>query len=177
MFREFLILTMCIAHERVYGYCTIGGSNPYWEGPPIVEQVSITSVNVSWSGNLKNVHCADSILVKHWTINNPIDFKLSTYLPTTQFSFIVTDLVPKQLYEFQVIAREDKGILGVDYNKSEKTRFKTVNTNSSVCTENPGFDGPPIVEQVSPTSVQVSWLNKVTIPVCIQFHCQALERK
>jgi len=109
----------------VHGYCTLLGSNPGFTGPPIVEQVSTTSVQVSWEGLVYRIECADEFLVKSWDIRNAKDYKLSELLPTSQFSFIVTDLDPNKGYVFQVIARENKGRrLGVEYNKSETTLFR-----------------------------------------------------
>lgn len=109
----------------VHGDCWYPGHNPGFTGPPIVEQVSTTSVQVSWEGLVERIECADEFLVKSWDKKNTKDYKLSELLPTSQFSFIVTDLEPNKEYVFQVIARENKGRrLGVDYNKSETTLFR-----------------------------------------------------
>jgi len=119
----------------VSGYCAGLGANPGFRGPPIVEQVSMTSVRVSWSGLVTRSECADQYIVKSWLARNPNDYQMSDLLPTTQLSFIVTDLVPNQDYVFQAIAREDKGILGKEWNRSDKTYFRTTSYNPTVTPE------------------------------------------
>ena len=69
----------------------------------IIFQVSTTSVQVSWEGLVERIECADEFLVKSWDKKNTKDYKLSELLPTSQFSFIVTDLEPNKEYVFQVI--------------------------------------------------------------------------
>ena len=95
-----LLLTLLL--PSVQGYCAGLGANPGFRGPPRVEQVSMTSVRVSWDGLVKRIDCADQFIVKSWLARNPNDYKMSGLLPTTQFTFIVTDLVPNQDYVFQV---------------------------------------------------------------------------
>jgi len=118
-------------------YCTWVGSNPSWEGPPSVEQVSLTSVRVSWRGLLQREDCADSLLVKYYKRDNTNDFGMSNELSVSTNSYIIRDVVPNIPYTFQVIAREEKGLLGVDYNKSPKTVFTTRKTNVVVEKEDP----------------------------------------
>ena len=65
-------------------------------------QVTLTSVQVSWHGLVTRGECADQFIVKSWLARNPNDYKMSDLLPTSQFSFVVTDLVPNQDYVFQV---------------------------------------------------------------------------
>ena len=87
----------------VEGYCAGLGANPGFRGPPLVEQVTLTSVRVTWSGLVTRKECADQFIVKSWLARNPNDYKMSNLLPTTQFSFVVRDLVPNQDYVFQVL--------------------------------------------------------------------------
>ena len=87
----------------VEGYCAGLGANPGFRGPPLVEQVTLTSVRVTWSGLVTRKECADQFIVKSWLARNPNDYKMSNLLPTTQFSFVVRDLVPNQDYVFQVV--------------------------------------------------------------------------
>jgi len=52
-------------------------------------------------------------------------------------SYIVLDLLPNQAYTYQVIAREEKGLLGVDYNRSPKTIFTTHKKNAHISRNDP----------------------------------------
>ena len=97
-----LVVTVTVMVTRVEGYCATLGANPGFRGPPRVEQVTLTSVRVSWDGLVTRKDCADQFIVKSWLARNPNDYKMSGLLPTNQFTFIVTDLVPNQDYVFQV---------------------------------------------------------------------------
>lgn len=114
------------------GYCSLIGSDPGFSAAPNVEQITLTSVLVSWQGIATKVECADQFIVKSWNARNPNDYFMSDLLPTTQFTYVVTDLVPNQNYVFQAVAREDKGFLGKDWNKSPTTTFKTHSQNPTV---------------------------------------------
>lgn len=127
-----MILLSTLLIHRTAAYCAGLGANPGFKGPPTVEQVTLTSVRVTWAGLVTRKECADQFIVKSWLARNPNDYKMSDLLPTTQFSWVVKDLVPNQDYVFQAIAREDKGILGKDWNKSDKTYFRTTSTNPTV---------------------------------------------
>jgi len=122
-------LSLSLLSIRVSGYCFGAGYNPWWSGPPIVEQLSLTSVRVSWHGLLQEAQCADNIMVKHFKGINSNDYKISDPLDVSVNTYIVHDLSPNQEYTYQVIAREEKGLLGVDYNRGEKTRFTTSKRN------------------------------------------------
>lgn len=118
-------------------YCTWAGSNPYWVGAPNVEQVTLTSVRVSWHGLLKREDCADSIIIKYYRGTNTGDYGMSEPQKVSTNSFIVLNLQPNQAYTYQVIAREEKGLLGVDYNRSPKTVFTTRKTNVPIDRNDP----------------------------------------
>jgi len=118
-------------------YCTWAGANPYWTGEPTIEQITLTSVRVSWAGLLERSDCADSLIVKHFKGDNTNDFMMSDPLDTATNSYIVRDVVPNQMYTYQVIAREEKGLLGVDYNRSPKTVFTTLKSNVIVDKNDP----------------------------------------
>jgi len=118
-------------------YCTWAGSNPYWVGAPNVEQVTLTSVRVSWHGLLKRGDCADSIIIKHYKGTNTALYGMSEPQDVSTNSFIVMNLQPSQAYTYQVIAREEKGLLGVDYNRSPKTVFTTKKTNIPIHRNDP----------------------------------------
>lgn len=63
-------------------------------------------------------------LVKFWMRRFPGDYKQTAFLPTTAFHADIA-VTPGVVYVFQVIAREDKGVvLGVDYNRSPKAMFR-----------------------------------------------------
>lgn len=132
---EYHQLMVALLLPSVQGYCAGLGANPGFRGPPRVEQVTLTSVRVTWAGLVTRAECADQFIVKSWLTRNPNDYKMSDLLPTSQFSFVVTDLVPNQDYVFQAIAREDKGILGKDWNKSDKTFYRTTSYNPTVAPE------------------------------------------
>ena len=66
------------------------------------DQVTLTSVRVTWSGLVTRGECADQFIVKSWLARNPNDYKMSDLLPTSQYSWVVKDLVPNQDYVFQV---------------------------------------------------------------------------
>ena len=98
-----LVTTMVtVTVPSVSGYCAGLGANPGFRGPPTVEQVTLTSVRVTWAGLVTRKECADQFIVKSWLARNPNNYQMSDLLPTTEFSFIVRDLVPNQDYVFQV---------------------------------------------------------------------------
>jgi len=109
----------------VHSYCFGAGYNPWFTGPPLVQQLTLTSVRVSWHGLLQQAGCADNLLVKHYRGIDSSNYKMSEPLLASVTSYVVHDLVPNAQYTYQVIAREEKGILGVDYNRGEKTTFTT----------------------------------------------------
>eukprot|EP00092_Neocalanus_flemingeri_P067455 GFUD01082340.1.p1 GENE.GFUD01082340.1~~GFUD01082340.1.p1 ORF type:complete len:277 (+),score=83.84 GFUD01082340.1:243-1073(+) len=118
-------------------YCTWAGANPYWVGAPHVEQVTLTSVRVSWHGLLKREDCADSLIIKHYRGTNTGDYFMSEPQKVETNSYLVQDLQPSQAYTYQVIAREEKGLLGVDYNRSPKTIFTTNKKNVPIDRNDP----------------------------------------
>lgn len=123
-------------------YCWEPGKNPYFTGPPIVQQVDLRTVRVSWKGLIQSIECADQFLVKYWQKNNPQGYQMTELIQTHQFSTDI-NITPKVQYVFQVIAREDKGsFAGIDYNKSKQTQFKTSAYNSNV-TPSPKIPSPP----------------------------------
>ena len=65
-------------------------------------------------------------------------------------------MVPKIEYQFQAVAREDKGpIVGIDWNKSPLTDFKTSVHNKEV-SRNPPPVEPPIIPVPTSSSIQSS---------------------
>ena len=79
--------------------------------------------------------CTDQFLVKYWPTNDPQGYNL-TKLVDPQVNSIDIKVSPRVEYQFQAIAREDKGsIIGVDWNKSDITDFKTSHFNNVATTE------------------------------------------
>merc|ERR1711915_594995 len=111
--------------------------NPWWKGAPVVEQVSLLSVRVSWSGLLGNARCADKVRVKYWKMNSPNEWKISDKLPVAAEQFVVQNIDKYIKYAFQVIAIEEKAIRSTDYNKSPATSFKTSREKESVSVDSP----------------------------------------
>lgn len=144
-----VLLTAIMLISEGDGYCAGAGANPGFRSAPHVEQVKLTSVLVSWDGLVTRPECADQFLVKSWLYLVPNDYKISELLTTDTFSYVVEDLMPGNQYMFQVVAREDKGLLGKDWNKSPPTRFSTSPTNPTVRPASrggvPGDRGQPLL--------------------------------
>ena len=102
-----LLVAVAVLVPSVACYCASLGANPGFRGPPTVEQVTLTSVQVTWAGLVTRKECADQFIVKSWLARNPNNYQMSNLLPTTQFSFIVTDLVPNQDYVLEVLIKSD----------------------------------------------------------------------
>ena len=101
-------------------------------GPPRVEQLDLATVRVSWEGLVTQRECADQFLVKFWQRSNPQSYSTSELLDRNANSVDVK-VVPKVDYQFQAVAREDKGpIVGIDWNKSPVTDFKTSVRNKEI---------------------------------------------
>jgi len=156
-------------------YCSILGPNPGFSSAPRVEQVSLTSVRVSWHNIVTKIECADQFIVKSWNARSPNDYEMSNLLPLSQFTYVVTDLVPNQDYVFQVVAREDKGILGKDWNKSPQTLYRTgrqnptVPPNSDNTYTNPTREGPIPArsDQSRPNTQSVFTMGGITVGILL----------
>jgi len=150
-------------------YCALLGQNPGFSAAPKVEQISLTSVRVSWEGLVIRRECADQFIVKSWNARNPNDYQMSDLLPVTQFSFTVTDLVPNQNYVFQAVAREDKGILGKDWNKSPHAHFKTTSSNPTVAPRRgrPSARGPAMTGEQRQTPKTLFTMGAIIIGILL----------
>lgn len=129
-------------------YCTGPGKNPSFISGPTVEQVGLTSVVVSWEGLVKQLDCADQFVVKWWNRNDPSDYQLSDMLMTSVTSFQANHLTPHRAYAFQAIAREDKGWLGADWNKSPTVYFTTTRHNPTVAPVHNDVKHPTVDKRV-----------------------------
>lgn len=154
MLHHVLLLSVLAVHH-VQGYCVGIGSNPGFSGPPEVQQINFTTVLVSWEGLATQKDCADQFLVKSGLVASPTDYKLSEMLSTDTFHMVITDRIPEQKYFYQVIAREDKGWKGVDYNKSPETLFTTSrrkgNLKTNLLPPKPAqiYTTPPTVQELT----------------------------
>lgn len=66
-----LVLTCTPVVQYAQAYCWEPGKNPSFTGPPVVEQVDIRQVRVSWFGLVSQRNCADQFLVKYWQKTSP----------------------------------------------------------------------------------------------------------
>jgi len=143
----FLICTV----QHVHGYCKGIGANPGFNGPPLVQQINLTAVLVSWEGLATRTDCADQFLVKSGFASAPNDYELSALLPTDQFKVVIYNRTPQIEYYYQVIAREEKGWKGVDYNKSPETIFATSRRNVDLPVDRvPTTQPPPRTHRPTP---------------------------
>ena len=88
--------------------------------------------------------CADSLVVKKYQGTNTANYAMSPPLRVSTNSYMIQGIRSNVLYTYQVIAREEKGLLGVDYNRSPKTIFTTdkmmqTNENDGHITEHPNI--------------------------------------
>jgi len=102
MHRLLRVVLLAASLPCCLGYCRSLGWNPSFNGPPLVEQLTLTSVRVSWAGKLEQAECADNIIVKHYKGINSNDYHLSEPLPTEVTSYVVLDLTPNIEYTYQV---------------------------------------------------------------------------
>merc|ERR1712223_1205202 len=102
MHRLLTVVLLATSLPCCLGYCRSLGWNPSFNGPPLVEQLTLTSVRVSWAGKLEQAECADNIIVKHYKGINSNDYHLSEPLPTEVTSYVVLDLTPNIEYTYQV---------------------------------------------------------------------------
>ncbi len=64
-------------------------------------------------------------MVKYWPRSAPSQYKV-TDLVSKDLDHVDIEVTPKIPYQFQAVAREDKGLVGgVDWNKSPTVDFKT----------------------------------------------------
>lgn len=116
---------LCIKIVLINGYCWQVGWNPTFTGNPTIIQNAPTSVQISWKNIIKTRECADQFMVKYWESHSPKSYKMSKQVANNADAMILTGIKPEVEYSYQVIAREDKGIIGVDYNKSKISKFRS----------------------------------------------------
>jgi len=130
-----LLLYTCISSSEAF--CWQIGHNPSFNAAPIVEQVTLSKVRVSWKGIVNQRNCVDQFLVKYWQTSMPQGYE-TTELVSSDVNFVEVVVSPKVPYNFQAVAREDKGpIRGVDWNKSPIVKFRTSRLNEQVEDEPP----------------------------------------
>ena len=108
----------------VNGYCWLPGRNPSFVAGPTITQLNLAKVQVSWKGIVRSKECVDQFLVKYWKKGSPSNYKQSDLVGTSIDAVVLTGIIPKVEYAYQVIAREDK-LVGIDYNRSPTTKFAT----------------------------------------------------
>ena len=119
--RLFVIFNILLS---VNGYCWLPGRNPSFVAGPTITQINLAKVQVSWKGIVRSKECVDQFLVKYWKKGNPSNYKQSDLVGTSINAVVLTGIIPKVEYAYQVIAREDK-LVGIDYNRSPTTKFST----------------------------------------------------
>ena len=111
------------------GYCWEAGKNPGFKGQPTVQQLAIDKVRISWREAVKKRECADQFLVKYWLKSQPNEYKTTQMVNNTADSIDIK-VVPRITHMFEVVARESKGVVGVDWNRAPVVEF-TTSWNSS----------------------------------------------
>lgn len=125
-----MVLALTHVVGCAWGWCIGIGQNPTFTGPPRVEQMEdLSSVKVSWDGIVDYLQCADNFLVSYWIKGAPHDYELTKFLPTSASSTVIPGIKINVPYVYQVIAREQKGILGIDYNRSPHVPFTITRSN------------------------------------------------
>ena len=130
--RRFKVLSVVFLHLSLYvthvaAWCASIGWNPSFDGPPKITQIESTSVLISWDHVIKTRECADHFFVKYWKARSPHDYKLTDLISTKLTSVVLVDLNPGVEYVYQVVAREDKSLGRIDYNRSPLARFRCKN--------------------------------------------------
>ena len=119
------ILVMNECFQLCHGYCWQAGKNPSIPSPPIVTQISITKVQVSWKGIVKSKDCVDSYRVKYWKKGSEQNYKMSEKVSSEIDGVILEKITPRVEYSFQAVAIEEKGLIGIDYNRSPIAKLST----------------------------------------------------
>merc|ERR1711956_78653 len=118
----------------VYRSCSL--KDPGFNSTPIVVQVDIQTVRVSWDGIITQIECVANFIVKYWQEYDLADYELSDQLNANDFSTEIK-VVPKVKYFFQVMAIERYNKSSVNWEKSEKVEFKTSNYPQTPTTSKP----------------------------------------
>jgi len=125
-----LLALVAMLVDFCHGWCIGIGQNPTFKGQPKVEQLSdLSSVRVSWDGLVDYIQCADKFLVSYWRKGSPHDYQLTKFLDPSVSSVVIEDIRLSVPYVYQVIAKEDKGLLGIDYNRSPHIPFTITRKN------------------------------------------------
>ena len=118
--------------SRVTCYCETTDHKPTFTGPPLVDQSGNNRALVTWTGLVTSAHCADDFVVKMWPSGQSRDSRLSDSIRSDIFQYEVTGVTSGTDWVIQVIARENKGIIGMDWNKSPTTLFRISTFSLSV---------------------------------------------
>ena len=119
------ILILILNTQSIQGYCWQVGMNPQFVGKPTVSQINITTININWGKNIRRIHCTDQFLVKFWISGDKKNYKLTEFFNTTIKSANIS-VTPFIDYTFETVARENKGWLGIDWNRAGQVTFRTI---------------------------------------------------
>lgn len=120
------------------GYCVTPGKNPYFTGTPKAEQLGVDRVRITWYDIVGDLECVDHFLVKYWLKTDPNNYKVTGAVDAGTFEMEIP-AIPNVYYHYQVVAREDKGSWGVDWNRSNTIEFKTSRSaENAIPTRPPG---------------------------------------
>ena len=126
-----IALVFAPSDVAVQAYCWGAGQNPGFSAAPTVTQLGLDKVRVSWKNRVTMPECADNFLVKYWPQSAPNAYQI-TELVSNEADFVDIEVTPRLPYEFQAVAREDKGMIGgVDWYKSPVVRFATSKSRNS----------------------------------------------
>ena len=140
------------------GHCWQEGENPLMSAPPKVTQSTATSVKVSWANIVNRRECAaDYFIVRYWKSSSPKNY-LESALHFTNADYIILEgIVPGVSYTYEVKAVQRKG--GIIY--TDVSAQVTFSGKNAYCWQEDiwtHFTAPPNITQITPTTVQVSWI-------------------
>ena len=98
-----ILLPLCLLFVPCIDcYCKTLGANPDWKSAPMVEQISLTKVRVSWRDIIIRKDCADNFLVKYWPVMSPHEFTMTSPMSTDTLEIDISDIRSRREYEYQV---------------------------------------------------------------------------
>ena len=150
----FLAFFYTLLPSAAHGYCWQAGFNPGFSDAPTIQQVKIDTVRISWTDIVEHRACVDQFLVKYWQKSAPHEY-ISSELVSPVVNYIDIKVVPKVPYQFQAVAREDKGLIrGINWNKSPIIEFRTSIHNQEVAMDDvPPNHGGAVEEKVEADGV------------------------
>ena len=108
-FLPLLLLAVLDQASQANGWCVGIGRNPVFTATPRISQEGLGAVQISWSGMVEDLDCADNFLVSYWVRGQPHKYELTPFMSPKATGVTISDLSTNVPYVFQVIARENKG--------------------------------------------------------------------